>query len=163
MQQVYISMGSNIDDPLRQLQSALNALKEIEQSKVIQQSSFYQSPPLDSIPQPDFSNVVVEMETQLEPEDLLNALQAIENKQGRVRTPLRWGSRCIDLDILLYGLHVINTDRLTIPHYDMKRRDFVLYPLHEIAPDLVFPNGERLVDLLSQCPQQRLKKVHYET
>ena len=88
------------------------------------------------------------METSLAPEELLNHTQRIELQQGRVRKAERWGPRTLDLDIMLFGNEVINTERLTVPHYDMKNRGFMLWPLFEIAPELVFPDGETLREIL---------------
>ena len=89
------------------------------------------------------------LETSLAPEELLNHTQRIELQQGRVRKAERWGPRTLDLDIMLFGNEVINTERLTVPHYDMKNRGFMLWPLFEIAPELVFPDGETLREILT--------------
>ncbi|EES0916845.1 2-amino-4-hydroxy-6-hydroxymethyldihydropteridine diphosphokinase, partial [Escherichia coli] len=85
----------------------------------------------------------------LAPEELLNHTQQIELQQGRVRKAERWGPRTLDLDIMLFGNETINTERLTVPHYDMKNRGFMLWPLFEIAPELVFPDGETLREILT--------------
>lgn len=89
------------------------------------------------------------LETSLAPEELLNHTQRIELQQGRVRKAERWGPRTLDLDIMLFGNEVINTERLTVPHYDMKNRGFMLWPLFEIAPELVFPDRETLREILT--------------
>ncbi|HEB0978249.1 TPA: 2-amino-4-hydroxy-6-hydroxymethyldihydropteridine diphosphokinase, partial [Yersinia enterocolitica] len=91
---------------------------------------------------------VVALDTALPPEQLLDSTQAIERNQGRVRKEQRWGPRTLDLDIMLYGNQVIKTDRLIVPHYGLKEREFMLYPLADIAPDLIFPDGEPLSDRL---------------
>ncbi|QMI36517.1 2-amino-4-hydroxy-6-hydroxymethyldihydropteridine diphosphokinase [Escherichia fergusonii] len=144
----YIAIGSNLASPLEQVNAAVKALSEIPQSKILAVSSFYRTPPLGPQDQPDYLNAAVALETSLAPEALLNHTQRIELQQGRVRKAERWGPRTLDLDIMLFGNEVINTERLTVPHYDMKNRGFMLWPLFEIAPDLVFPDGLFLNKLL---------------
>ena len=153
---VYIALGSNLADPLQQVESALTALKQIPHSRFQRSSRFYRSKPLGPQNQPDYLNTVVELWTDLEPEQLLDQTQAIELNHGRVRKKERWGPRTLDLDILFYGNQTINSPRLTVPHYDMKNREFVLYPLAEIAPDLVFPDGTILSELLLTVPRNGL-------
>jgi 2-amino-4-hydroxy-6-hydroxymethyldihydropteridine diphosphokinase len=109
--------------------------------------------------QPDYMNAVVAIETSLSPLDLLDQLQSIENTAGRVRKENRWGARVLDLDILLYDQQLINTERLTIPHYGMKLREFVLLPLAEIANELILPDGDSVKILAEQIEKNGLK-VH---
>lgn len=109
--------------------------------------------------QPDYTNAVALLETSLPAEDLLSVMQQIELEQGRVRKSEQWGPRTLDLDMLLYGMIHIGTERLTVPHYGMKEREFVLYPLAEIAPKLVFPDGQTLQQALQDCPLNGLKKL----
>ncbi|WP_420899622.1 2-amino-4-hydroxy-6-hydroxymethyldihydropteridine diphosphokinase [Escherichia coli] len=144
----YIAIGSNLASPLEQVNAAVKALGEIPQSKILAVSSFYRTPPLGPQDQPDYLNAAVALETSLTPEELLNHTQRIELQQGRVRKAERWGPRTLDLDIMLFGNEVINTERLIVPHYDMKNRGFMLWPLFEIAPELVFPDGTALDNLL---------------
>lgn len=145
----YIAIGSNLASPLEQVNAAIQALGEIPQSRIVALSSFYRTPPLGPQDQPDYLNAAVALETSLAPEALLDHTQRIELQQGRVRKAERWGPRTLDLDILLFGNAVINTQRLTVPHYDMKNRGFMLWPLFEIAPELVFPDGSSLKTLLN--------------
>jgi 2-amino-4-hydroxy-6-hydroxymethyldihydropteridine diphosphokinase len=156
----YIGLGSNLQNPQQQLNAAKIAIDQIPNSKVMQCSSIYQSEAiaLDSITQPDYLNAVIQIETKLMPEVLLDELQTIENQQGRVREK-RWGERTIDLDILLFGDQQIKTERLTIPHCEMKNRNFVLYPLSQISPELTFSDNEKLEDLLSAVSDQCLIKL----
>lgn len=121
---------------------------DIPESRILAVSSFYRTPPLGPQDQPDYLNAAVALKTTLAPEGLLNHTQRIELQQGRVRKAERWGPRTLDLDIMLFGNEVINTERLTVPHYDMKNRGFMLWPLFEIAPELVFPDGLSLVEAL---------------
>ncbi|GLZ97287.1 2-amino-4-hydroxy-6-hydroxymethyldihydropteridine diphosphokinase [Klebsiella quasipneumoniae] len=140
----YIALGSNLVSPLAQVQAAIHALGEIPHSRVVNVSSFYRTPPLGPQDQPDYLNAAVALETTLSPEALLDHTQRIELQQGRVRKAERWGPRTLDLDIMLFGDAVINSERLTVPHYDMRNRGFMLWPLFEIAPDLHFPDGMAL-------------------
>ena len=144
----YIAIGSNLASPLEQVNAALKALGDIPESRILAVSSFYRTPPLGPQDQPDYLNAAVALKTTLAPEELLNHTQRIELQQGRVRKAERWGPRTLDLDIMLFGNEVINTERLTVPHYDMKNRGFMLWPLFEIAPELVFPDGLSLVEAL---------------
>ncbi|MBS0351123.1 MAG: 2-amino-4-hydroxy-6-hydroxymethyldihydropteridine diphosphokinase [Proteobacteria bacterium] len=144
---VFIGLGSNLQDPLRQVITASEELRFLQDTHFCQASSCYQSSPLGPSDQPDYINRVVSMETRLAPELLLDQLQAIEKKQGRERLR-HWGPRTIDLDILLFGQQVIATPRLTVPHPGLKERSFFLYPLVEIAPHLILPSGEKVLDLI---------------
>jgi 2-amino-4-hydroxy-6-hydroxymethyldihydropteridine diphosphokinase len=152
---VFIAVGSNLASPLDQVNAAIAALGEIPQTRIVAVSSFYRTPPLGPQDQPDYLNAAVELETALAPETLLDNTQRIELQQGRVRKAERWGPRTLDLDIMLFGDAVIHSERLTVPHYDMHNRGFMLWPLAEIAPDLIFPNGVSLTVLLQNlnCAQ----------
>ncbi|MDN5969650.1 MAG: 2-amino-4-hydroxy-6-hydroxymethyldihydropteridine diphosphokinase, partial [Enterobacterales bacterium] len=114
MTRVYIALGSNLANPLHQVQSALNALAELPQTKLIATSSLYRTPPLGPQDQPDYLNAVVALDTDLSAENLLDHTQKIEQEHGRVRKDERWGPRTLDLDILLFGDEIINTERLTV-------------------------------------------------
>ncbi|HFZ8995084.1 TPA: 2-amino-4-hydroxy-6-hydroxymethyldihydropteridine diphosphokinase [Citrobacter freundii] len=139
-----IALGSNLASPLEQVNAAIKALGDIPDSRIVAVSSFYRTPPLGPQDQPDYLNAAVALETSLAAEALLDHTQRIELQQGRVRKAERWGPRTLDLDIMLFGDEVINTPRLTVPHYDMKNRGFMLWPLFEIAPELRFPDGVSL-------------------
>ncbi|MBE5203208.1 2-amino-4-hydroxy-6-hydroxymethyldihydropteridine diphosphokinase [Pectobacterium sp. FL60-S17] len=156
MTRVYLALGSNLAQPLQQVRAALSALDAIPHTRVVCCSSFYRSRPLGPQDQPDYLNAVVELETALAAESLLDHTQAIEREQGRERKEHRWGPRTLDLDILLFGDVVIQTERLTVPHYDMKNREFMLYPLAEIAPELAFPDGEPLAQRLTHVDRNGL-------
>lgn len=151
----YIAIGSNLASPLEQVNAAVQALGEIPQSRLVQVSAFYRTPPLGPQDQPDYLNAAVVLETSLDAETLLDNTQRIELQQGRQRKAERWGPRTLDLDIMLFGDEVINTDRLTVPHYDMKNRGFMLWPLWEVAPELTFPNGESLQAILQQLNAEK--------
>lgn len=167
---VYIGLGSNLDVPERQVKRACRALAQLAKSKLIRSSSLYRSQPLvvdDQVEewdatmpaQPDYINAVVALETGLPALQLLDLLQAIEVKQGRNKQGPRWGPRPLDLDILLYGHNIISDLRLTVPHPGLAEREFVLYPLYQIAPQLVFPDGIRLKDQVARCPLRGLQRL----
>ncbi|HEQ1857887.1 TPA: 2-amino-4-hydroxy-6-hydroxymethyldihydropteridine diphosphokinase [Providencia alcalifaciens] len=156
MEQVYIAIGSNLGEPLKQAQQAIAALDAIPNSRVVSTSSIYRTKPLGPQDQPDFLNLAVLLETDLEPEALLNYTQQIELDLGRVRKDERWGPRTLDLDIMLFGNRVIQTERLTVPHYGLKEREFMLYPLSDITPSLIFPDGEKLSERLTHVPRNGL-------
>ena len=153
----YIALGSNLHTPLEQLKRALNALAQLPQTQLMAVSSFYRSKPLGPQDQPDYLNAAVEISTALSPLALLDELQRIENEQGRVRLR-RWGERTLDLDILLYGDEIIQSERLTVPHYDMHNREFVIVPLAEIAPNLILPNGQKLAELADRFAVHQIEK-----
>ncbi|HAU5063997.1 TPA: 2-amino-4-hydroxy-6-hydroxymethyldihydropteridine diphosphokinase [Citrobacter amalonaticus] len=152
---VYIALGSNLASPLEQVNAAVNAIGEIPESRIVALSSFYRTPPLGPQDQPDYLNAAVALATTLEAETLLDHTQRIELQQGRVRKAERWGPRTLDLDIMLFGDRVINSERLTVPHYDMKNRGFMLWPLFEIAPDLHFPDGTSLQQRLAHLGAEK--------
>ena len=154
----YIGLGSNLDDPLAQVMRAIDELSALPQTQWVQCSAIYSSKPVGP-EQPDFINAVALLDTHLAPLVLLDALQAIEQAHQRVRIQ-HWGPRTLDLDILLYGDDIINSERLTVPHYGLKQREFVLYPLAEIAPNLRLPDGSVLSSLLGQVPLNGLQKRH---
>jgi 2-amino-4-hydroxy-6-hydroxymethyldihydropteridine diphosphokinase len=156
--QVYIGLGSNLEQPRTQIKTAINDLQSIAQTRVVASSSLYKSPPMGPQDQPDYINAVVEMDTLLSAHALLDALQQIEQKHGRMRKR-HWGERTLDLDILLYGDQILRDERLKIPHPGLPERAFVVYPLAEIAPDLTVPGMGSLAEILAQCPQNGLQKV----
>ena len=158
MARAYIGLGSNLDDPLTQVQCALERLALLPDTQLIGQSRLYRSAPVGPEGQPDYINAVACLDTTLSPEALLDQLQHLEHQQGRVRT-LRWGPRTLDLDILLYEALTLQTPRLTLPHPEMTNRNFVLYPLADLAPDLILPNGQSLRSLLDGCPSTGLSVI----
>ncbi len=127
-------------------------------TSVRQVSSLYRTPPWGDVHQPDFVNAVVELETALEPGFLLDSLLDIESRMGRVRDR-RNGPRVIDLDLLLHGKHVLEGERLTVPHPRMHDRAFVLLPLAEIAPDLVIEGHGRVGDLAAAVSDDRIERL----
>ncbi|KKO44460.1 2-amino-4-hydroxy-6-hydroxymethyldihydropteridine pyrophosphokinase [Arsukibacterium ikkense] len=156
---VYLGLGANLAKPIAQIQHAITALQQLPQSTLLAVSSLYGSKPMGPQDQPDYVNAVAKISTRLAPLALLDALQQIELQQGRQRKAERWGPRSLDLDILLYASQTMVSERLTIPHYGLAQREFVLYPLAEIAPRLQLPCGTPLQALLSQVPLNGLQKL----
>ncbi len=164
----YIGIGSNLNSPIAQVTRALLELDQLDNSYLLAYSSLYQSSPMtlddNSDEQENYINAVAKLATSLEPLDLLDKLQAIENSHERVRKK-RWGARTLDLDILLYDHTIITSDmsngRLVIPHYGLKERDFVLAPIVEINPTLTLPDNSQVSDLLNHCQQYNLKKLEW--
>ncbi len=148
----YIALGANMDDPEQQIRSALRELGRLPASRLLAHSSLYRSQAEGYSQQPDFLNAVAQIETGLEPEELLEALLAIEQVHGRRRT-FRNAPRTLDLDILLYGQRQVSQAGLHIPHPRMHLRGFVLAPLAELAADLEIPGHGRILDLLQGIPE----------
>lgn len=159
MQRCFIALGSNQDDPQAQVRRAFRELEQLPRSQLLACSSLYRSAPLGPQDQPAFINAVAMLDTRLSPHELLDALQAIEQRAGRVRKAERWGPRILDLDLLLYAEQMMDTPRLQVPHYHMHARSFVLYPLAELAADLIMPDGTPLQALLDDCPATGLERL----
>jgi 2-amino-4-hydroxy-6-hydroxymethyldihydropteridine diphosphokinase len=134
---VYIGIGSNLGDRKANCMRAIELLAE-KGIVVRKESSLYETDPWGDKNQPKFLNMAIEIETELKPRDLLGILAGIEKELGRKKSH-KWGPRIIDLDILLYNSIIIDQDDLKIPHPFMHKRDFVLKPLYEIAPDVKHP------------------------
>lgn len=155
--EVFIGLGSNLDNPVQQLEQACKELASIEQTAFIRCSSFYHSQPMGPVEQPDYVNAVAQLLTSLTPWQLLDALQSLETLHHRVRE-VHWGPRTLDLDILLYGEDQVAEQRLIIPHPGLCERNFVLYPLAElVGQDFILPGGEQLGELLSKVSMQGLE------
>jgi 2-amino-4-hydroxy-6-hydroxymethyldihydropteridine diphosphokinase len=143
----YVGVGSNLADPQSQVARALQALPRLPGSRLVVSSPLYRTRPLGEVVQPAFVNAVAGLLTQLTPEDLLAALRALELELGREPPRERWGPRVIDLDLLVLGREIRGTETLTLPHRGIAERDFVLYPLADIAPDLDVPGVGRVAQL----------------
>lgn len=155
---VYIGLGSNLDDPQARVTQASEMLKAHPALHDVTISPWYRSDPVGPGVQPDYINGVIKATCDLEPEALLDLLQQIENSQQRERN-VRWGARTIDLDILLYGEQKIKTDRLQIPHPRLCERNFVVYPLYDISPELILPNGVSIESLLAALGDAGLDRL----
>jgi 2-amino-4-hydroxy-6-hydroxymethyldihydropteridine diphosphokinase len=136
-------------NPPAQLETAVAALRRLPTTRILRLSPVYVSKAWGKTDQPDFVNMVAEIDTNLEPPDLLKEVKHIEADQGRVPGE-RWGPRPVDIDILLYGDQVVNTSDLAIPHPRMWERAFVLRPLADLTPDIVAPGGVPIHKLLER-------------
>lgn len=158
MSQAFIALGSNLQQPLQQVTTALREIAGLPQTALVRQSSLYRTAPVGYDDQPDFINAVAEVETTLAPLQLLHAIQGIENQHGRER-PFPNAPRVLDLDLLLYNNTVMDTNELTLPHPRMHERGFVLLPLAEIAPDLTLPKYGSVANLAQTCMDQGVEKI----
>ncbi|MGI6452607.1 MAG: 2-amino-4-hydroxy-6-hydroxymethyldihydropteridine diphosphokinase [Syntrophomonadaceae bacterium] len=159
----YVGLGSNLGDKIQNLKNAVKEIEKIAKTQVTRQSSLYLTEPWGKQDQEEFVNQVIEISTQLTPRELLSWLQQIEIKMGRKRKE-KWGPRIIDLDILLYGDQVKEEEDLRIPHPYMRQRLFVLIPLQEINPTVVFPDDkgtieEVLVRVFARDGNQGIKRI----
>jgi 2-amino-4-hydroxy-6-hydroxymethyldihydropteridine diphosphokinase len=159
---VYLAMGSNLDNPRWQLIQARTSLQDLPKTRLLACSDLYQSRamtlPGDNQPQADYINAVVKLDSQLSPHRLLDACQQIENKQGRLRHK-RWAARTLDLDILLYDDLQLADERLNIPHPGIAERNFVLYPLHQLAQDLLIPGQGECGRLRQQVSTENIQHL----
>jgi 2-amino-4-hydroxy-6-hydroxymethyldihydropteridine diphosphokinase len=156
----YIGLGSNLVKPRQQVEQALRELDELGGCYLLSRSSLYRSRPIGPQDQPDFINAVAAILTCLEAEALLEAMQKLEQCHQRDRSALRWGPRTLDLDLLLYGDQLINTQRLRVPHPEITQRAFVLVPLKEIAdPDLYIPEVGTLKEIMPSIVTQDVERI----
>lgn len=154
---VFIGLGSNLEEPVTQITLALEALRELAADRTVHHSALYRSRAVGP-PQPDYINAVARFDTLLQPLELLDALQAIEQQQGRVRS-IHWGPRTLDLDILLIDDVQLQHPRLQVPHPFLSQRNFVLVPLLELAPNLRLPSGDTVADLVQQVGHTGLDRL----
>lgn len=154
----FIGLGSNLADPVAQVSHALEALGRLPKTRVTRHSSLYRSAPVGYLDQPDFINAVAQLETELAPRALLDALLALEQDNGRTREFCN-APRTLDLDVLLYDDLQHHEHGLTVPHPQMHLRAFVLQPLLEIAPDCVIPGVGLASDAAKACEDQQLERL----
>ncbi|MFC1775750.1 2-amino-4-hydroxy-6-hydroxymethyldihydropteridine diphosphokinase [Pseudomonadota bacterium] len=155
----WLGLGSNLQQPVKQLKEALNRLAETDQVTVLRVSSFYRTPPWGDKQQNEFINAVAEIETSLAPAPLLRLLQLIENTMGRQRSGRRWGPRKIDLDLLLYAEQQYQSAELVVPHPRMFERAFVLVPMFELEAELEVPGHGRIEKLLQKLDCSGIKRL----
>ena len=156
MTTAFVGIGSNLEEPAKQVRAALDELDRLPHTRVVKRSSLYRSAPLGHADQPDFVNAVAQLETGMPAERLLSELQGVEQRHGRVRSFAN-APRTLDLDVLLFGSLVLKTEKLEIPHPRMHERAFVLKPLAEISPDAAVPGKGLVKDLLQTCRNQAEK------
>ena len=155
----YVGLGSNLHKPSQQIEEALGLIAEIPVTRFIAVSSLYRSAPFGGVEQPDFVNAVAAILTQLPPQELIAALQDVENRQGRKRDETRWGPRVLDLDLLVYSNRKVDEPDLSVPHPGIGERNFVLLPLGEIAPDLVIPGLGRVASLPVNVEEPSISRI----
>ncbi len=162
LETVYVALGSNEGDSMATLRSALQHLAARHGVSLLACSGAWETTPVGPVTQGNYLNAALSLQTEIAPRALLNILLEIEGHHGRKRL-VRWGPRTLDLDILLYGDHLIEEPGLRIPHPWLRRRLFVLEPLLEIAPELIHPeDGEPLADSLDALrllQQERVLRV----
>jgi len=154
----WIALGANLGDPPAMLAEAFDALAALPHSRLIARSSLYRTAPVDAPGQPDYYNAVAHLDTSLAADTLLDALQDVETRCGRLRS-FRNAPRTLDLDLLLYGDERRESARLTLPHPRMHLRAFVLAPLAELAPELSIPGHGPIASLLAACADQNIQKL----
>ena len=148
----YIGLGANLNDPIGQVKTALEELAKLDHCRLVASSKIYISKPMGPADQPDYVNAVALLDTSLSPHQVFDHTCTIELNHGRVRNGEHWGPRTLDLDILLYDQQEIKDDTLTVPHYGLKEREFVIYPLLDITPDLILPCGTEVQSLTKSVP-----------
>jgi len=155
----YVALGSNLDDPLEQVERGMAALAALPDTLLVLRSSLYRTRPFGPVEQPDFINAAAGLLTRLEAAEFLAQLKALETGLGRERPVVRWGPRRIDLDLLVHGGTRIAGPDLVVPHPGIPERAFVLVPLAEFAPDLVVPGRGRVRDLLARVDSADLERL----
>lgn len=158
----WLGLGSNLHQPISQLEDALGRLGSIDGIDILKISGFYRTPPWGDDQQDEFINAVVQVETDLGPMPLLRVLQSIENEMGRQRTGRRWGPRIIDIDLLLYADQQLQTGELELPHPRMHERAFVLVPLCELDKTLNIPGHGPAQELLEQLDSHGIFRLEDE-
>ncbi|HZF17613.1 MAG TPA: 2-amino-4-hydroxy-6-hydroxymethyldihydropteridine diphosphokinase [Steroidobacteraceae bacterium] len=152
----YVAIGSNLSDPATQVRTAFERLGRFRDTRLVSQSRLYRTAPLGPQDQPQFVNACAGLLTQATPEALLASLRNLEREMGKVPPPVRWGPRVIDLDLLLFVGEQRATTELVLPHPRMHERNFVLYPLAELAPTVEVLGHGRVADLAERVGRQGL-------
>lgn len=155
----FIGLGANLGSPVATISSALSHIALIPEVELLACSSFYDSIPMGPSDQPNYTNVVCKINTPLDGLSVLHHLQRIENELGRVRNGEHWGPRMLDLDLLMLGRQSYNSKELTLPHYGMRNREFVLVPLFELQPDLLMPDNLPIAKWVSECDVSQLRRI----
>ncbi len=156
----YVALGSNLDDPVRQVGRAFDALATaLPLTRLIARSALYRARPMGPVAQPDFVNAAAGLLTQLDARALLRELKALETRLGRAAPIVRWGPRLIDLDLLVHGSTRLAEETITVPHPGVAERAFVLAPLAEISPTLVVPGVGKVSELLRRLDTTGLERI----
>ena len=155
----YVALGSNLSDPGRQVERAFRAFEALADARLVARSSLWQSRPLGPQDQPEFVNAAAGLLTTLAPQDFLESLKALERKLGKTEPAVRWGPRVIDLDLLVFADLCIDEPGLTLPHPGLHQRNFVLYPLFEIAAELWVPGLARVCRLRERVSPAGIERL----
>jgi 2-amino-4-hydroxy-6-hydroxymethyldihydropteridine diphosphokinase len=155
----YVALGSNLSGPRRRVEAALEALAGIPESRRVLRSSLWRSAPMGPQDQPAFVNAVAGLVTTASPRGFLESLQALERRLGKSEPAVRWGPRVIDLDLLVFGDRRIDEPGLTLPHPGLHQRNFVLYPLSEIAAELWVPGQARVRRLCERVSAAGIERL----
>ncbi|HKX99816.1 MAG TPA: 2-amino-4-hydroxy-6-hydroxymethyldihydropteridine diphosphokinase [Steroidobacteraceae bacterium] len=155
----YVALGSNLSDPRRQVEGAFQALAGLADARLLARSSLWRSEPLGPQDQPEFVNAAAGLVTTLAPRDFLLSLKSLERKLGKTDPAVRWGPRVIDLDLLVFADLQVDEPGLTLPHPGLPRRNFVLYPLSEIAAELWVPGLARVCRLRERVSPAGIERL----
>lgn len=159
MTRVLLSLGSNTDQPAKQIARAIKHISNLRGVEVVRTSSVIRTPPWGKTDQPDFLNMAILIDTTIDVAQLMENILIIELKMGRMRQE-KWGPRNIDIDIILYGAQAVQSELVTVPHPYMHERRFVLEPAAEIAPELIHPIlNKSITELLAACPDTSMITV----
>ena len=155
----YVALGSNLDDPHRQVERAFEALARLPGTRLVLRSGIYRSRPFGPVEQPDFVNAVAGLLTQLDATTLLRELKSVESALGRAAPVVRWGPRRIDLDLLVHGTTRVQELGLHVPHPGIAERAFVLVPLCDVSPSLLVPGMGRVTGMLARLDAAELERI----
>ena len=158
MNNIFIALGSNLENPKEQVKKGILFIKKIEGVRLLNESNLYETPPVGILDQPNFVNAVIKIDSNLGPYEILNELLKIENIAGRVRNDKN-GPRTLDLDILLFNNLILNEKKLTIPHPRMHERLFVLMPLKDIDEAIVIPNHGAIIDIINKLTPENIIRI----
>lgn len=158
-QPAYIALGSNLGDSRASVERAIESIAALPNTQAARRSALYRTVPFGPIEQGDFINAVVGVLTQMSLEDFFAAVQQLETELGRAPRHQRWGPREIDLDLLVYGAERRETESLRLPHPGIPERDFVLYPLRDVATDLHIPGLGRVRDLAERVSDRGVQRL----
>ena len=155
----YVALGSNLSDPGRQVEGAFKALSGLADARLVARSSLWRSQPLGPQDQPEFVNAAAGLVTTLSAHDFIESLKALERRLGKTEPAVRWGPRIIDLDLLVYSDLRMDEPGLTLPHPGLHQRNFVLYPLSEIAAELWVPGLARVCRLRERVAPAGIERL----
>ena len=158
MSSIFIALGSNLENPKKQVEKGILSIKKIDGVKIICESSLYETAPVGILDQPNFINAVIKIESNLSPYGLLKKLLKIENIAGRIRVHKN-GPRTLDLDILLFDNLILNDEKLTIPHPRMHERLFVLLPLKDIDEHIVIPSQGSIKHIIKKLVPENINRI----